>query len=418
MVGSWIDNQRYSPEIWTRYLTFRQVIIDIDTSVVDKQLQSHYIYIDNRPVSLIRNPAKQFLKLLREAYSSDHPLQHSFIYLNFICDVDKVRYDCNLDPAKSEIFFENFEQVCEAFQQLLDKVCVSTIHGSPILAHPNLSCSELNKALMVSTPPSSPIRNAYAGNGKELPRFHTSESRNAQAGRQMRLEEFQSDAISGTSQSKLTNSDTHLTETLRAVLGQPSSINGINLADGIVSSRQHVISQKDKHTFTQVPETDSDMIAGHHSVHSLLIPPVTEDDTFSRKKPKTSSKSRSERIRSDLMDIERPHISPLQTPLRPVKKRTASESPQGLNVLERTVNPWTIAAMTASNRPAAQPVANGHSRTQDYGETVLQFGSESEEMFMQLLCPDMNLQSRVVVCRIIWEDIYMDTEESLFESRN
>ena len=333
-----------------------------------------------------------------------------------------MRYDCNLDPAKSEIFFENFEQVCEAFQQLLDKACVSTRHGSPILAHPNLSCSELNKGLMVSTPPSSPIRNAYAVNRKELPRFHMSESRNAQAGRQMRLEEFQSDAISGTSQSKLTDSDTHLTETLRAVLGEASSINGINLADGIVSSRQHVISQKDKQTFTQVPEMDSDMIAAHHSVHSLSnslsIPPATEDDTFSRKKPKTSSKRRVERIRSDLMDIEGPHISPTQTPLRAVKKRTASESPQGLNVLERTVNPWTIAAMTTSNRPAAQQVANGHSRTQAYGEAVLQFGSESEEMFMQLLCPDMNLQSRVVVCRIIWEDIYMDTEESLFESRN
>jgi hypothetical protein len=96
-------------------------ITDLDSPVSDKQLQTHYVYIDNRPISLSCNPGKHLFKLLRETYPNGS-LTHSFVYLNFHCDVERVKYDCNLDPAKSEVLFERFDLVSECFTNFLKKL--------------------------------------------------------------------------------------------------------------------------------------------------------------------------------------------------------------------------------------------------------------------------------------------------------
>src|SRR5579859_4372788 len=103
----------------------------VDTTV-EKCLQTHFFYVDNRPISLQRDPGKHLLKLIRQQYPTN--TSHSFIYVNIHCS-SSVIYDCNLDPAKSEIIFERLDYIAECFSQFLEQ-CQMTTSGSVNLGEP------------------------------------------------------------------------------------------------------------------------------------------------------------------------------------------------------------------------------------------------------------------------------------------
>lgn len=128
----------------------------LDTILMDKQIQTHYIYIDNRPVSTICNPAKHLVKLLRESYPASTSLQNLFLYLNIHCNPEKIRYDFNLDHTKSVVVFERFEVVIQCFQAFLGKV-----HGTNLTRSPSPAFLEFFPHRPPSPPPSSPptVRN-------------------------------------------------------------------------------------------------------------------------------------------------------------------------------------------------------------------------------------------------------------------
>src|SRR5438045_1139505 len=89
----------------------------IDTTA-EKCLQTHLFYAYNRPISPQRDPGKHLLKLIRQHYPTN--ISHSFIYVNTHCS-SSVIYDCNLDPAKSEIIFERLDYITACFSQFLQK---------------------------------------------------------------------------------------------------------------------------------------------------------------------------------------------------------------------------------------------------------------------------------------------------------
>ena len=215
---------------------------NVDTTVLDKQLQTHYIYIDNRPVSLTRNPAKQFLKLLRESHPSERNLQSSFIYLNLRCDVSRVKYDCNMDPSKSEVIFEKFEVVCECFKMFLKEVYGISSMRSPSPVPVDFLAPERGSSRLLSPPPSSPVlpeRTVYAVEENNLDK--TTPQKNF---RQTLLDEYRSphtpterrnqDALSFVNE-RPSEGDA---ASLRSIMVRSSEFDGIDLTQGIISGRQ------------------------------------------------------------------------------------------------------------------------------------------------------------------------------------
>ena len=121
---------------------------------MEKCLQCHFFYIDNRPISLHRSPGKLLLNLFRQYFSTN--LSHSFIYVHIRCSVSVV-YDCNLDPAKSEILFEQPEYVTSCFTRFLEK-CLSVTSAWAGNGQDAVGGEEGPGVKLLSPPLSSPIR--------------------------------------------------------------------------------------------------------------------------------------------------------------------------------------------------------------------------------------------------------------------
>jgi DNA mismatch repair ATPase MutL len=384
-----------------------QGVLILDSAVLDKQLQTRYIYIDNRPVSLSRNPAKHFLKILRESFRSDKNLQFSFIYLNFHCDVDKIKYDCNMDPSKSEIVFEQFEIICGCFKRFLNKFLENTLSRSPSPASVEFFSQENSRLL---SPPlsnsESPVRNVYAVDENEMYRSNE-QSTPQKVLRQTRLDEFRSgyiptqqvnrDSTPWVPQERPGDSIGN-TRTIRSIMGCMSEIDGINLTQGIVSGRQpRQIVNSDKNVSldafrshfnmdsmrvtpnpTQMGSRDVD---GTKALARQLSAPTAPKNTATRviKSPRTP---RPRKLRDPVFQSSHP-----QTPksiLPPIKYRSISESP---DTLETSLNPWTIAALLRDpKRPRLER-------------------SNDNDIFLKTVQPDMDLQTIVVVCNVSMEEI-------------
>ena len=370
---------------------------NVETTVLDKQLQTHYIYIDNRPVSLTRNPAKKILKILRELYSSDRNLQHSFIYLNLYCDVDKVKYDCNMDPSKSEVIFEKFEVVCQCFKRFLNEVYGMSSMRSPSLAPVDFFAPETGRSRLLSPPPSSPILPAN--------NIYTVEENNVTPQKNLRqtlLDEYRSPHTPAecTNQDALSFANEERSEgdaaALRSLMGCGSEFDGIDLTRGIISGRQpRQIANPQGNNSLDAFRARFDM-NGHHPTDAMQNQPssrdtrnVTKQSSSMRKKTESVVKSpRTPRTRNPVHQEFAPQTPPSSH--TPIKFRSISESPG----LENSLNPWTIAAL---NRDPKRPRLEMN--------VTRQMGSYDHDVFLQTIQPDMDLQTIVVAYEISMEEV-------------
>jgi DNA mismatch repair ATPase MutL len=379
----------------------------IDTSAKDKQLQSHYVYIDNRPMSLTLNPGKRFLKMLRESYPPQN-LQHSFVYLNFHCEVDKIKYDCNLDPAKSEVVFEQFDVVCDCLTKFLEKALGTT-------ARPPSSISGgffdgTRDVNWLPSPPTSsphvPVREMVhaTASPRNVVEMHIepSQSRNVNL-RQTRLDEYRMPshaerALLRPSNIRAVNVD--LTEgcsTLRPIMDTMTDFDGIDLTEGIVSSRKQpptinrnipVIDER----YTRIND-DADLTAVDK--HPTPVNPKRQRKSTKLSNSNTPQKSspKTPRIKQSRTDLLTPDIRP------PVQiKLSQSPNYQGPITIDTTLNPWTIAALTTRSPPSKRP--------------HLQLRQPQDDIFMQSV-PSDNIHKLVVVCRVTMEDVNMGQVELL-----
>ena len=372
---------------------------NLDMTALDKQLQAHYIYIDNRPLSLTRNPAKQFLKLLRESYSNQN-LQYSFIYLNFHCDADKIKYDCNMDPSKSEVIFEKFEVVCKCFKDFLNQ-----IYGVSLRRSPSPICVDFfgSNGLLLSPPPSSPVppvENVYAFDENSVDK-----SLQQKYLGQTRLDQYRSphtptaplnqahrSCISG----RPSEGDA---ATLRLMMGSTSEIDGIDLTNGVISGRRprQTTNSEGNNSFEAFRARFH--MSGHHQTDAIHKDSSSREARNIIKQSSTPRKTTERVVKSPptprtpkRRDTVR-HELPPQTPASrhtPIKFRSISESPG----LENSLNPWTIAAL---NRDPKRPRLKMN--------IPRQMPSYENDRFIQAIQPDMDLQTIVVMCKISMEEV-------------
>jgi DNA mismatch repair ATPase MutL len=95
---------------------------DIDPTIVCKKPQcTHFVYIDDRPVSCARGTLKQILTLyksyLKSAFPSTSNISDPFVFLNLHCPPGT--YDPNIEPAKDDVLFFNIAGVLGAVEMLL-----------------------------------------------------------------------------------------------------------------------------------------------------------------------------------------------------------------------------------------------------------------------------------------------------------
>lgn len=364
-------------------------------------MQTHYIYIDNRPVSLTRNPAKQFLKLLRESHPSERSLQSSFIYLNLRCDVTRVKYDCNMDPSKSEVIFEKFEVVCECFKMFLKEVYGMSSMRSPSPVPVDFLAHETGSSRLLSPPPSSPVlpeRTVYAVEENNLDK--TTPQKNF---RQTLLDEYRSphtpterrnqDALSFVNE-RPSEGDA---ASLRSIMVRSSEFDGIDLTQGIISGRQR------RQTTNSLGNNSLEAFRarfdmnGHHPTDSIQKQPssrimrnVTKQSSSPRKATETIVKSpRTPRTRKPVrQELAPPSPPPSHTP---IKYRSISESPG----LEHSLNPWTIASLNRDPKRARLEM-NVNRRIGLH---------EDDDVFLQTVQPDLDLRTIIVVCKISMEEV-------------
>jgi DNA mismatch repair ATPase MutL len=400
---------------------------DVDTTVVDKQLQPHYIYIDNRPMSLTRNPVKCLLKILRESSPNAQKLQQSFIYLNFHCDAEKIRYDCNLDPAKSEVVFEKFEIVCQCFRDFVEEIYGISRSRSTSPASPSFFPCIHENSRLPSPPPSSPVLSlgnpfAVVSNGEN------SENASQRKLRQTRLEEFKSAfaqkeseiANNGMRSGETGRIDSQAESIIRSMMGCMPSTDGIDLTQGIVSGNRprHLVSPD-----ISGPLDGSLCQSGAQRMHVNTVSDLVLDDPKSRgeaytrdgikllpgtrtvrnpvqkaRTPRTPS-ARHSRKRVPLDQSSLPH-----TPCTPITPRSISESPRSTitDNLSTTWNPWSLAAVQNRNfKPSGMDIdsriyrnSTGHGHEDD-----------GDGMFMKATRPDLGLQTKVLRCEILMEEV-------------
>jgi len=342
---------------------------DLDTTLPDKQLQAHYIYIDNRPISLTRNPAKHLFRLIRESYPSTSDLQHSFVLLNLHCDRSKIKYDCNIDPAKIEIIFERFEHVSDLFMRFLRTVGGLTSTRPTTGGQVNFFSTAVTETHLPSPPPSSPIKapqNVYAIDQTQLPSRNNQLQQNNKS--QRSLDEFRSRFIPVANGSMKPYEPTSVSQNLvenaqiRSLMGRNTDGAAMDLTEGIVSSRHPRQMTKPERCDRQLeafPNTSTDSRPIGPPCQEQIIGIPRDSRVSSRPQlnmPKTNT-PRGPRDRKS-RNPKSPNIGIPQglelggRPFAPLhgSQTLASEGPMfsGLNNVASGWNPWTIAAI---NRP-------------------------------------------------------------------
>ena len=394
--------QRYTQRTWTAEGINAEIILpnvdesiplfvsvaNLDTISSDKQLQMHYLYVDDRPISLSRSPAKDLLKVLRESYPHPEKLASSFIYLNLHCTPGTVKYDCNLDPAKSEVVFEHPEFVFRMFKEFIDEMFQIQ---SPSLASVDFFSSAPQK--LPSPPPTSPR------NGNAFTKGYGSVHDTPSAGlRQTRLDEFtgKAPALHPKAIVRELPSPSPWNDlcSLRSLVGN-TDIGGIDLTEGIVSARGIP-----KQTNTPpTPSLSSFSYAGSESRTAEPAPLArifTPDDTDPAMKTpsktprrKASHFFRTPKAPDPLLDTLAEKPIPIQVKI--------SESPHSRNVdVETTLNPWTIAAMQVSRNPKRP-------RYQSPAASIAQ----TIDPFLDIIQPDMVLQTLVLLSRVTIDHIHL-----------
>ena len=391
---------------------------DVDANVADKQVQWHYIYIDNRPMSLSRNPAKHFLKMLRESYPNPQALQYSFVYLNFHCDVEKVKYDCNLDPAKSEVLFARFDVVCDYFTKFLQKVVGSRSARQPSPASDGFFDATGERIRLPSPPPSSqpdpdreiPSAGASLRNDVEIGGEIRQQPRMVNM-RQTRLDEYRmprnSDRLLAFSPSKNYIGNIDLTGTIRPPINTLTDFDGIDLTGGIISSRKQPIMTKQKTAMEETydpPTISTYGIVGPDRIDDSSQPNLNRRPKSTRQyspnAPKTSfpKTPRAKRTR------KAPLTPSPKTPVPNLYSHTqikVSPSPydERPNSIDTTLNPWTIAAMTTRTPPSKR------SRLQLPMQNQMPRPDRPKEDMHTDNFPSDNLQRLFVVRRVTMEEI-------------
>lgn len=98
---------------------------DADPAVICKKPQcTHFVFIDDRPVSCARGTLKQVLSLYKSYVKSALPsasnISDPFIYLNLRCPPGS--YDPNIEPAKDDVLFFNTNEILTAVEWVLKNV--------------------------------------------------------------------------------------------------------------------------------------------------------------------------------------------------------------------------------------------------------------------------------------------------------
>jgi len=333
-------------------------------------------------MSLTRNPAKQILKIFREVHPSRE--QHSFLYLNFHCDVDSVKYDCNLDPAKSEIVFERIDLVCTCFRTFLDIVYGTTsVRSHSPEAEDFFPCAQQTSRLP-SPPQSSPVVVPSNVRSPIEDRGHAGGLKIRQL-RQTRLDEYRGrfTAEKGGNEPSTTDSEEDvpglpIDTTIRAMMTLEPEMDGIDLTHGIVSSRQPRLPSPSNPLNQSALQQQTPDIPGEN-INNRPASNIMEMREFAKKfaspstplrAPKSSPTTpRSRKPRNNVP----PPCPETPPPIRtPIKTRSISESPghTGPTVLETSLNPWTIAATTYRSpqrstiaSPAQTPAPNNVRRS-------------------------------------------------------
>jgi DNA mismatch repair ATPase MutL len=295
--------------------------------------------VDNRPLSLSRSPAKDLLKLLKESYPQSQNLTTSFVYLNILCTPGTIVYDCNLDPAKSELVFEDRELVFRIFQEFLDEMFQLR---PPSTASGDFFSSQTAQRLP-SPPPTGP-RNVYA--------FTMGKRGNVDSPsdgvRQTRLDEFigKGPTVSPKPVIKEQTSPcpTRHSSELRSMMGD---MDGIDLTEGIVSSRK--IPKKIDTPPTPSPSLSSFVYTEPESrpmervpLASIFTQPRTDSAFQTPSKTPRRKTTRTAKVRDPVLDSSEEKAS------RQVKV-SDSPAPRREVDYEITENTFTIAAM--SQRP-------------------------------------------------------------------
>jgi DNA mismatch repair ATPase MutL len=391
---------------------------DLDNALHDKQLQSHYLYVDNRPISLSRNPGKHILKLLREA--NPNVSTNSFVYLNVHCDVEQVKYDCNLDPAKSEVLFERFDFICDCFTKFLRTLENGRIAAvrSPSPCMEFFPRAQLDSRLP-SPPPSSPViplRNVYAVNESEFHQPSAVQPRKDNL-RQTRLEEYRSGYVTAEPPEKTVNRVKKLvlpTE-IRSAMEYTTGIGEIDMTEGIVSSRkprESEISELSDIT-PQIQQAQNNLA----NIARYGLPDVIDDEPVQartkRREPKARNSSTTPNFKPPAsprnprshksQSLSSPPVLP-PPPAVAIKQRSLSDSPLNVasNTFDTSLNPWTIAAM---NPPSKRQRILPGTYCEPTGRSVPRADDNSEDRFENKVGLDLGLQKRILVCQVSLEEV-------------
>jgi len=363
-------------------------VANLDTLVSDKQLQTHYLYVDNRPISPSRSPAKDLLKLLRESYPRAEKLSSSFIYLNIRCTPGTIMYDCNLDPAKSELVFEHPELVFRMFKEFIDEMFQTR---SPSPASVDFFSSAPQK--LPSPPPTTP-RKVYAFTKRDG-FLHDTPSDGL---RQTRLDEFIGKVpalqLKRMRRERRSPSPRKDLCSLRSIMGN-TDIGGIDLTEGVVSARG---IPKQANT-PPTPSLSSCRDAGSESRRARPAPlaeiftPANSDPAL-QTPSKTPRRKRSRSLRTP-KPPDRPFDTHEETPL-PIQVKI-SESPHLRNVdVETTLNPWTIASMQVPRNQKN----TGH-------PAPVSSIAQNMDPFLDIVRPDMLLRTVVLSSHVTIDDIHL-----------
>jgi hypothetical protein len=392
---------------------------DLDTTLHDKQLQSHYLYVDNRPISLSRNPGKHILKLLREA-NPNVSITNSFVYLNVHSDVEQVKYDCNLDPAKSEVLFERFDFVCDCFMNFLRALDNGrTAVRSPSPSMEFFPRGQLDSRLP-SPPPSSPVipvRNVYAVNESEFHQPSAVQPRKDNL-RQTRLDEYRSGYVAAEQPPEKTVNRVNklvLPTELRSAMGNITDIGEVDMTEGIVSSRkprESEISELSDIT-PQIQQAQNNLA----NIARYGLPDVIDDEPVQartkRREPKARNSSTTPNFKLPAsprdsrshksQSLSSPPVLP-PPPAVAIKQRSLLDSPTNIasNTFDTSLNPWTIAAM---NPPTKRQRILPGTYCEPTNRSVPRADDNSEDMFEKKVGLDLRLQKRILVCQVSLEEV-------------